>query len=62
MSATLRRFVVVGMRRAFLAVVVLVSLLTILMAVTPQGKAAFRAALFVPLVLDVPFKPQPWLT
>jgi len=62
MSATLRRFVVVGMRRAFLAVVVLVSLLTIFMAVTPQGKAAFRAALFVPQVLDVPFKPQPWLT
>ena len=57
----MRRFVVVAVRRAFLAVVVIGSLLTIFIAATPQGKAGFRAALFVPQVLEVPFKPQPWL-
>ena len=56
----MRRFVVVAVRRAFLAVVVIGSLLTIFIAATPQGKAGFRAALFVPQVLEVPFKPQPW--
>ncbi|MCH7737119.1 MAG: hypothetical protein IH872_06925 [Chloroflexi bacterium] len=62
MNAALRRFVLVTVRWAFLAVVVLASLLTIFIAVTPQGKAAFRAVLFVPQVLDVPVKPQPWFT
>ena len=56
----MRRFVVVAVRRAFLALVVIGSLLTIFIAATPQGKAGFRAALFVPQVLEVPFKPQPW--
>ena len=57
----MRRFVIVAVRRAFLALVVIGSLLTIFIAATPQGKAGFRAALFVPQVLEVPFKPQPWL-
>ena len=56
----MRRFVIVAVRRAFLALVVIGSLLTIFIAATPQGKAGFRAALFVPQVLEVPFKPQPW--
>ena len=56
----MRRFVIVAVRRAFLALVVIGSLLTIFIAATPQGKAGFRAALFVPQVLKVPFKPQPW--
>ena len=60
MGSDLRRFVIVAARRVFLALVVLVSLLTIFIAVTPQGKAAFRAALFVPQVLGSPIKPQPW--
>ncbi|MCH2510334.1 MAG: hypothetical protein MK109_08810 [Dehalococcoidia bacterium] len=60
MRTAMRRFVVVAVRRAFLAVVVIGSLLTIFIAATPQGKAGFRAALFVPQVLEVPFKPQPW--
>ena len=57
----MRRFVIVAVRRAFLALVVIGSLLMIFIAATPQGKAGFRAALFVPQVLEVPFKPQPWL-
>ena len=61
MRTAMRRFVVVAVRRAFLAVVVIGSLLTIFIAATPQGKAGFRAALFVPQVLEVPFKPQLWL-
>lgn len=60
MKTAMRRFVVVAVRRAFLALVVIGSLLTIFIAATPQGKAGFRAALFVPQVLEVPFKPQPW--
>ena len=56
----MRRFVIVAVRRVFLALVVIGSLLTIFIAATPQGKAGFRAALFVPQVLKVPFKPQPW--
>ena len=51
-----------ALRRVFLALVVLVSLLTIFIAVTPQGKAGFRAALFVPQVLDFPIKPQSWFS
>jgi len=62
MGPALRRHVVVALRRVFLALVVLVSILTILIAVTPQGKAAFRAALFVPQVLDSSIKPQTWFT
>ena len=61
MRTAMRRFVLVAVRRAFLAVVVIGSLLTIFIAATPQGKAGFRAALFVPQVLEVPFKPQSWL-
>ncbi len=51
-----------AVRRVFLALVVIASVLTIFIAVTPQGKAGLRAALFVPQVLDVPIKPQPWFT
>ena len=50
------------MRWAFLALVVIGSLFMIFIVATPQGKAGFRAALFVPEVLDVPLKPQPWFT
>lgn len=36
--------------------------LVVFITVTPQGKAAYRAALFVSQVLDAPIKPQPWFT
>ncbi len=62
MRTALGRSVLVTMKWAFLALVVFGSLLTIFIAATPQGKAGFRAALFVPQVLEVPFKPQPWFT
>ena len=59
---TALRFVLVAMKWAFLALVVVGSLLTIFIAATPQGKAGFRAALFVPQILDAPIKPQLWLS
>ena len=62
MSSALRSFAITAVRRVFLTLVVLGSLLAIFIAVTPQGKAGFRAALFVPQVLDIPIKPQPWFT
>ena len=46
----------------FQALVVLGALLTLFIAVTPQGKAGFHTALFVTQVLDLPFKPQAWFT
>ena len=62
MSALLRRSVLVAVGRVLLAMALLAAALIIFLAATPQGKAAFRAALFVPQILDVPFKPQPWFT
>ena len=62
MRTTLRRSVLAAVRWAFLALVVIGSLFMIFIVATPQGKAGFRAALFVPEVLDVPLKPQPWFT
>jgi dienelactone hydrolase len=40
-----------------------IALIVLLLAVTPQGRAAVRTALFVPQVLPaIPFKPQEWVT
>ena len=50
-------------RRALAALAVVVLLLSLLVVLTPQGKAAFRAALFIPEVLpDLPVKPQSWFS
>ena len=46
----------------FQALVVLGALLTLFIAVTPQGKAGFHTVLFVSQVLDLPVKPQTWFT
>lgn len=46
----------------FQALVVLAALLTLFIALTPQGRAGFHTALFVTQVLDLPFKPQSWFT
>ena len=46
----------------FQFLVVTGALLTLFIAVTPQGKAGFHTILFVSQVLDLPQKPQPWFT
>ena len=43
-------------------VVVLVALLTLFIAVAPQGKAGFHTVLFVSQVLELGVKPQTWFT
>ena len=51
------------LRKVMWTVVVLVLVVVALAAVTPQGKAAVRAALFIPQVLPtIPVKPQEWFT
>ena len=50
-------------RRALIALAVAVLVFVLLIVVTPQGGAAFRAALFIPEVLpDLPVKPQSWFS
>ena len=46
----------------FQFLVVVVALLTLFIAVTPQGKAGFHTVLFVTQVLDLGVKPQAWFT
>ena len=46
----------------FQALVVLAALLTLFIALTPQGRAGFHTAIFVTQVLDIPVKPQSWFT
>ena len=46
----------------FQTLVVVGALLTLFIALTPQGRAGFHTALFVTQVLDIPFKPQSWFT
>ena len=38
------------------------ALLTLFIALTPQGRAGFHTTLFLTQVLGTPIKPQPWLT
>ena len=38
------------------------ALLTLLIAITPQGRAGFHTTLFLTQVLDTPIKPQSWFT
>ena len=46
----------------FQFLVVVGALLTLFIAVTPQGKAGFHTVLFVTQVLDIGIKPQAWFT
>ncbi len=46
----------------FQFLVVLGALLTLFIALTPQGRAGFHTALFVTQVLELPVKPQAWFT
>ena len=46
----------------FQTLVVVGALLTLFIAVTPQGKAGFHTVMFVSQVLDLPVKPQAWFT
>ena len=50
-------------RRALIGLAAVVLVLALLILVTPQGGAAFRAAMFIPEVLpDLPVKPQSWFS
>ena len=50
------------LRRLLLPLAVLLLLSIVLVAVTPQGRALFKAALFIPqVVTTIPIKPQEWL-
>lgn len=46
----------------FQILVVAGALLTLFIALTPQGRAGFSTALFLTQVLDAPVKPQTWFT
>ncbi len=46
----------------FQALVVVGALLTLFIALTPQGRTGFHTALFVSQVLELPIKPQTWFT
>jgi dienelactone hydrolase len=51
------------LRRLLLTFAGLTAILVVLVILTPQGQAAFRAALFIPQILPgVPIKPQEWFT
>ena len=55
----LRKF----LRRLLYTVAGLMTLVVLVIVFTPQGQAAFRAALFIPQILSgVPIKPQEWFT
>lgn len=62
MIGALLRLVRKGLSWLLQAVVLLAALLTLFIALTPQGRAGFHTGLFVWQVLDLPVKPQAWFT
>ena len=62
MKRSAKKFVLTLARRLFIGLVVLASVLTLFFAIAPQGRAALQTGFFVLQVLDIPVKPQPWLT
>ena len=51
------------LRRALIALGLLITVVVVFTAVTPQGRLAFRTMLFLPQVLPAfPIKPQEWVT
>ena len=49
--------------RTLIALALIIAALVVLTAATPQGRVAFRTALFIPQVLpDIPIKPLQWVT
>lgn len=56
------RLVRKGLSWLLQALVLLAALLTLFIALTPQGRAGFHTGLFVLQVLDLPIKPQAWFT
>jgi hypothetical protein len=51
------------LRRLLLTFAGMTAIIVLLVILTPQGQAAFRAALFIPQILPgVPIKPQEWFT
>ncbi len=58
-----RRRILKYARRALIGLAAVVLVLALLIVLTPQGRAAFRAALFIPEVLpDLAVKPQSWFS
>ncbi len=50
-------------KRVLIVLAAVVALVILLIVVTPQGRVAFRTALFVPQVVPgIPIKPQAWFT
>ncbi len=50
-------------RRVLLGVAALIAIVVVVLVVTPQGRAAAKAALFIPQVLpDIPVTPLEWIT
>ena len=58
----MKGFIKAWARRIFIVLVVLGSVLTLFVAIAPQGRAGLQTGFFVLQVLEVPFKPQPWFT
>ena len=58
----LKRILRKGALWLFQFLVVAGAMLTLFIAVTPQGRAGFHTALFLTQMLDVPVKPQSWFT
>jgi dienelactone hydrolase len=50
------------LRRLALGLAVLLVILVLFLALTPEGRTGFHTFLFVTQVLNVPWKPQPWFT
>ncbi|PKB78421.1 MAG: hypothetical protein BZY88_18440 [SAR202 cluster bacterium Io17-Chloro-G9] len=48
--------------RLFMAAVVMLSMLSLFLTFTPQGRAGFHTVLFVLQVLELPVQPQSWFT
>ena len=61
-SGRLKQMLRKAMYRLLRFLVVVVAVMTLFIIITPQGRAGFHTALFVTQTLEVPIKPQSWLT
>ena len=61
-SGRLKQMLRKAMYRLLRFLVLVVAVMTLFIIITPQGRAGFHTALFVTQTLEVPIKPQSWLT
>ena len=61
-SGRLKQMLRKAMYRLLRFLVVVVAVMTLFIIITPQGRAGFHTILFVTQTLEVPIKPQSWLT